>query len=141
MSFAAFRHVLPLAVVGGLVAALSAPIAAASEPFAVIVLREKTADGVVMGTIKVNGEIVGRSYENAEKAIPAGKYKGVLRTKFEQELRSRPWRQAGQVRGFPTGSGQCSRPHGYSLPCRQQEGPVGGMHYVRTGYDRLGDRR
>jgi hypothetical protein len=50
-----------------------------SKDFNVLVVREKTEDGLIKGTISVNGEVIGNTYENAELKIPPGTYKGILR--------------------------------------------------------------
>jgi hypothetical protein len=51
----------------------------AAERFVVTVQRLRSTDGLISGVISVNGEPIGTFYENEEKKIPAGKYKGRLR--------------------------------------------------------------
>lgn len=52
----------------------------ASEEFLIRIKRSATAkDGLLSGELSVNGESLGTCYENADKMIPKGTYKGVLR--------------------------------------------------------------
>lgn len=51
-----------------------------SNDMRIVVQREKVNDGLVTGTIAVNGQIVGRAYENDALKIPAGRYSGILRS-------------------------------------------------------------
>lgn len=53
--------------------------AAEPKPFNILVQRGKTADGLIIGKLFVNGKEVGPCYEKAAKHIPAGKYKAHLR--------------------------------------------------------------
>lgn len=45
----------------------------------IVVQRERTQDKLVIGTLTVNGQVVGKTYENAVLMIPAGFYKGYIR--------------------------------------------------------------
>ncbi|MHB1424007.1 MAG: hypothetical protein ACYC3I_12595 [Gemmataceae bacterium] len=53
---------------------------AAEKRFVIVVQREKTEKGLVIGKLSVDGKVIGTIYENADKKIPAGSYRGVLRT-------------------------------------------------------------
>jgi len=64
--------------------------AVAGEKFAVVVHRERTRDGLVVGVLSVNGEPIGTCYENAEKKIPAGTYRGVLRYRSSHSFVQNP---------------------------------------------------
>jgi hypothetical protein len=66
----------------------------------VVVQREKTENGLVRGKILVNGQPVGASYENADKTIPAGTYKGVLRTKSMKNFVQGPGGKLGKSGDF-----------------------------------------
>jgi len=56
-------------------------VADSPKQFQIIVQRERSENGLIVGSITADGERLGTCYENAEKRIPAGTYKGVLRTK------------------------------------------------------------
>lgn len=58
----------------------SAAAADDAKVFHVVVQRLKTVDGLVIGELSVNGKKLGPCYENDDKKIPAGTYKGVVRT-------------------------------------------------------------
>ena len=47
--------------------------------FHVVVQRRSTKADLVEGTITVNGEQIGRTYENGDLMIPVGEYRGVVR--------------------------------------------------------------
>jgi Family of unknown function (DUF5675) len=49
------------------------------ENLNLVVQRERTADKVVIGTLTVNGQVVGKTYENSVLMVPAGLYKGNIR--------------------------------------------------------------
>jgi hypothetical protein len=74
--------------------------AAAPKPFNVIVQREKTQDGLVTGKLLVNGEEIGTCYENAERKIPAGTYKGVLRYRSNKNFVQGPGGKLGKTGDF-----------------------------------------
>ena len=54
-------------------------VAFSAEKFEIVVTRTAVKGGLVSGTISVNGEEIGKTFENAELKIAAGEYKGVLR--------------------------------------------------------------
>lgn len=57
------------------------PVNDKSKLFAIVFQRKSTSkDGLVTGTVTVNGTVLGTFYENEDKKIPVGTYKGVLRT-------------------------------------------------------------
>jgi hypothetical protein len=45
----------------------------------IVVQREKQSGDLVTGTVAVNGQIIGKTYENAKFLIPARTYPGYLR--------------------------------------------------------------
>jgi hypothetical protein len=49
------------------------------ENLNIVVQRERTEDKLVIGTLTVNGQVVGKTYENAVMMIPAGLYPGNIR--------------------------------------------------------------
>jgi hypothetical protein len=83
----------------GLVACVALS-AAESKPFNVVVQRGKTEKGLVIGKLSVNGKEIGTCYENAEKKIPAGTYKGVLRTKSGKNFVQGPGGKLGKSGDF-----------------------------------------
>lgn len=71
-----------------------------SKKFAIVVQRDKTQAGLVIGKISVNGQEVGTTYENAEMKIPAGTYKGVLRYKSSKNFVQGPGGKLGKSGDF-----------------------------------------
>ena len=51
----------------------------ASEDFHIVITRQTVKDGLVIGTISVNDQVIGNAYENEDLKIQAGSYRGVLR--------------------------------------------------------------
>ncbi len=49
------------------------------QTMAIVVQREKKEGELVTGTLTVNGQVVGKTYENAGLMILAGRYPGYLR--------------------------------------------------------------
>lgn len=49
------------------------------ENMNIVVQRERTRDKLVIGTLTVNGQVVGKTYENSLLMIPAGVYTGHMR--------------------------------------------------------------
>ena len=49
------------------------------ENMTIVVQREKKDGELLTGTMTVNGQVVGRTYENATLMIPAGVYPGSMR--------------------------------------------------------------
>src|SRR5712691_1708320 len=45
----------------------------------IVVQRERVKDGLVIGTIAVNGQVIGQAYENDDLKIRVGEYSGLLR--------------------------------------------------------------
>lgn len=72
----------------------------ADEKFHVLVQREKVMDGLVTGTLFVNGERLGPCYENEAKKIPAGTYRGVLRTRSTKNFVQGPRGVLGNTGDF-----------------------------------------
>lgn len=68
--------------------------------FAVVIQRSAAMDGLLHGKIFVNGEEIGATYENEEKKIPAGAYKGVLRTKSMKNFVQGPGAKLGKTGDF-----------------------------------------
>jgi hypothetical protein len=81
-------------------ALLPAGWAVDSNKFDVRVHRELTKDGLVIGKISVNGQEIGTCYENAEKKVPAGTYKGVLRHKSTKNFVQGPGGRLGKTGDF-----------------------------------------
>lgn len=73
---------------------------AAPKEFAITVQRGKTEDGLLVGKISVNGMEIGTCYENAEKKIPAGTYKGFLRYKSTKNFVQGPGGKLGKTGDF-----------------------------------------
>ena len=73
---------------------------AESKTFAIVVQRENSQDGLVIGNISVNGQKIGTTYENAEKKIPAGTYKGILRYKSSKNFVQGPGGKLGKSGDF-----------------------------------------
>jgi hypothetical protein len=85
----------------GLMAAVSAPgEAATAKKLVVTVQREKTADGLVTGKLLIDGKEAGAVYENDEKKIPAGTYKGVVRTTSGKNFVQGPGGKLGKSGDF-----------------------------------------
>ena len=74
----------------------------AEEPtkFTVVVQRSKTKDNLLTGTITVNGEKIGSTFENGALKIPAGTYKGVLRTTSSKNFVQGPGGKLGRSGDF-----------------------------------------
>jgi hypothetical protein len=88
-------------IIAGVIAALLPGQASAeSKPFNVVVQREKTADGLIVGKLLVNGEEISTCYENPKKKLPAGTYKGVLRTKSNKKFVQGPGGKLGKTGDF-----------------------------------------
>jgi hypothetical protein len=51
----------------------------ASAPFAIVIHRESVKNGLITGTISVNGTKIGHAFENADLKIPTGDYPGTMR--------------------------------------------------------------
>jgi hypothetical protein len=72
----------------------------APEKFTVVVQREKTVDGLVIGKLLANDKELGTCYENDEKKISAGTYKGVLRYKSGKNFVQSPGGKMGMKGDF-----------------------------------------
>lgn len=68
--------------------------------FAIVVKREKSQDGLLVGKVSVNGQAIGTSYENEEKQIPAGTYRGVLRYTSSKNFVQGPGGKLGKTGDF-----------------------------------------
>jgi Family of unknown function (DUF5675) len=53
--------------------------ASAASDFAIVVEREGPQGKLIPGQLSVNGQIIGRTYENVDAQILPGEYRGVLR--------------------------------------------------------------
>lgn len=62
-----------------LTALFVASLAGQAGPFRIVIQRERVVDQLVVGTISVNGEVIGGAYENDSLKITAGEYRGSLR--------------------------------------------------------------
>lgn len=96
LSFAAAYALITALLFGNFVIGIATP----PKPFKVIVQREKTQDGLVTGKLLVNGQETGTCYENAEKKIPAGTYKGVLRYRSNKNFVQGPGGKLGKTGDF-----------------------------------------
>lgn len=76
------------------------PSDAAEKRFVVVVQREKTEKGLVIGKLSVDGKVIGTVYENADKKIPAGTYKGVVRTESKKGFAQGPGGKLGNKGDF-----------------------------------------
>ncbi len=76
------------------------PSEAAEKRFVVVVQRGKTDNGLIVGKLSVDGKDVGTVYENAEKKIPAGNYKGVIRHESKKNFVQGPGGKLGQKGDF-----------------------------------------
>jgi hypothetical protein len=52
---------------------------AAPAPFHIVIDRMEVKDGLVIGTIAVNGTVIGQAFENADLKIPIGQFDGIMR--------------------------------------------------------------
>jgi hypothetical protein len=73
---------------------------AAERRFVVVVQREKTEKGLIFGKLSVDGKVIGTVYENAEKKIPAGSYRGVLRYESKKNFVQGPGGKLGHKGDF-----------------------------------------
>lgn len=80
--------------------AAPAPAADDTKVFHVVVQRLKTDDGLVIGELSVNGKKLGTCYENDDKKIPAGTYKGVVRTTSMRQHAQGPGGKMGNSGDF-----------------------------------------
>lgn len=76
------------------------PATAQDKEFRVVIQRTSTKDGLLNGKISVNGEAIGATHENAEKKIPAGVYKGVLRATSMKNFVQGPGAKLGKSGDF-----------------------------------------
>lgn len=76
--------------------------AASAEPqeFTVEVVRRHTKDGLIYGTLGIDGAAVGGTFEHADLKIPAGTYKGVLRYWSKKGFVQGPLGQLGNTGDF-----------------------------------------
>lgn len=71
-----------------------------AEDFVVEIVRQSDKDGLIYGTIGVNGGGIGGAFENADLAIPVGTYKGVLRFWSQKNFVQGEFGQLGKVGDF-----------------------------------------
>lgn len=76
------------------------PTPSTSRLFAVVLQRETTAQNLVTGTASVNGLTLGKFYENDAKKIPAGVYRGHLRTQSSKNHVQGPGGKLGTTGDF-----------------------------------------
>jgi hypothetical protein len=57
----------------------------------ILVQREKKEGNLVTGSLVVNGQVIGKTYENASLMIPAGSYPGYLRYKADHNFVQGPF--------------------------------------------------
>jgi len=79
---------------------LASSATAQDKEFRVVIQRMSTKDGLLNGKMSVNGEAIGATHENAEKKIPAGTYKGVLRSKSMKNFVQGPGARLGKTGDF-----------------------------------------
>lgn len=72
----------------------------ASDNFSIVVSRETSRNGLIIGNLIVNGIPVGTAYENQSLAIPAKFYKGVLRYWSKKNFVQGPLGAMGNVGDF-----------------------------------------
>lgn len=75
-------------------------ITADRQTFKVVVQRQKTEGGLVIGKLSADGQDLGTCYENAAKKIPAGTYKGVLQTSSQKNFVQGPGGKLGHSGDF-----------------------------------------
>lgn len=73
---------------------------AAEKRFVVVVQREKTEKGLIAGKLSVDGKVIGTVYENADKKIPAGIYRGVVRMESKKNFVQGPGGKLGHKGDF-----------------------------------------
>jgi hypothetical protein len=57
-----------------------------SEQFHITIKRQAPQGALVSGTIYLNGTLLGKTYENDDKKIPAGNYAGLLRYRSDHHF-------------------------------------------------------
>src|SRR5690348_2769848 len=94
------RTMLLLAVsaIAGLLT--SAPADAEPATFKIEIVRQRTANGLVYGTIGVNDSGIGGAFENADLKIPAGTYRGLLRYWSKKGFAQGPFGSLGREGDF-----------------------------------------
>lgn len=70
------------------------------QKMTVTVQRVKTAEGLVTGTLTIDGQESGTVYENDERKIPAGTYRGVIRTTSQKNFAQGPGGKLGKSGDF-----------------------------------------
>ena len=66
-------------ILAGFAVLFATTLTAQPTPFNISIERGLSTNGLVTGTISVNGQEIGKTYENASLKIPAGAYTGLLR--------------------------------------------------------------
>lgn len=83
------------------IASLTATTAfGASAEFNILIDRREVKDGLIIGTIAVNGTVIGNAYENADLKIPTGEFGGLMRYSSPNGLVQGPDGQLGKVGDF-----------------------------------------
>ncbi len=73
---------------------------ALSKEFRVVVIRQKTEGRLISGRVSVDGKDIGPCYENEAKAISAGTYRGVIRTRSMKNFVQGPGGRLGRTGDF-----------------------------------------
>ena len=77
-----------------------ATISNAATDLVIVVERERPAGKLLPGQLTVNGEVLGRTYENVDTQILPGEYKGVLRYVSGKNFVQGPIGELGQKGDF-----------------------------------------
>jgi hypothetical protein len=73
---------------------------AAEKRFVVVVQREKTEKGLIVGKLSVDGKLIGTVYENVDRKIPAGSYRGMVRKESKKNFVQGPGGKLGKTGDF-----------------------------------------